>query len=59
MGFEHLTLVPFDRGLINIELMDDKEKELLNNYHKKVYENISPYLDVEETEWLERACAPL
>ncbi len=59
MGFEHLTLVPFDRDLINIELMDDKEKELLNNYHKKVYENISPYLDVEETEWLERACAPL
>ena len=55
----NLTLVPFDRDLINIELMDDKEKELLNNYHKKVYENISPYLDVEETEWLERACAPL
>ena len=59
MGFEPLTLVPFDRDLINVELMDVKEKELLNNYHKKVYKNISPYLDAEETEWLERACAPL
>ena len=59
MGFEPLTLVPFDRDLINMELMDVKEKELLNNYHKKVYKNISPYLDAQETEWLERACAPL
>jgi len=59
MGFEPLTLVPFDRDLINVDLMDAKEKELLNNYHKKVYENISPYLDIEETEWLEMVCAPL
>lgn len=58
MGFEPLTLVPFDRDLINIDLMDNKERELLNNYHKKVYQKISPYFNAEETEWLEKACAP-
>ena len=59
MGFEPLTLVPFDRDLINASLMDAKEKELLNNYHKKVYKEISPYLDSEEAEWLEEACAAI
>ena len=59
MGFEPLTLVPFDRDLINADLMDEKEKELLNNYHKKVYDEISPYLDSEEAEWLEKACAAI
>ena len=39
--------------------MDEKEKELLNNYHKKVYKEISPYLDSEEAEWLEEACAAI
>ncbi len=59
MGFEHLTLVPFDKDLINTALMDPKEVKLLNNYHKKVFETISPYLDSEEAEWLKDACAPL
>lgn len=59
MGFEHLTLVPFDRDLINTALMDAKEINLLNNYHKKVFETISPYLDNKEAEWLKWTCAPL
>ena len=27
-------------------------EEYLNNYHKQVYEKISPYLNKEEKEWL-------
>lgn len=56
MGFEPLTLVPFDKELINISLMNDKEKSLLNAYHKKVYETLSPYLEKEERAWLKEAC---
>lgn len=57
MGFEHLTMVPFDRELVDTGQMDKKERELLNDYHKMVYENISPYLDDDEKKWLEEACA--
>ena len=47
-----LTLVPYDRELISFEDMADKEIELLDNYHKMVYEMISPYLTLEEKIWL-------
>jgi len=56
MGFEPLTFVPFDRDLIDIDLMNDAERKLLNEYHKKVCENISPYLEGEEKEWLINIC---
>ncbi len=56
MGFEPLTFVPFDKELIDINLMDAKERNLLDTYHKKVYENISPYLEKEEREWLASVC---
>ena len=59
MGFEPLTYVPFDKDVIDTKQMSDKEKELLNDYHKKVYEKISPHLEDDEKEWLEEACAPI
>lgn len=45
-------MVPYDRELISFEDMADKEIELLDNYHKMVYEMISPYLTLEEKIWL-------
>ena len=41
-----------DLDAINPDIMTEEEKKLLNNYHKKVYDAISPYLNEEETEWL-------
>ena len=32
--------------------MTAEEKKLLNDYHKKVYDTLTPYLNEEETEWL-------
>ena len=32
--------------------MTKKEIEYLNNYHKKVYDKISPFLNENEREWL-------
>ena len=32
--------------------MNERDVELLNNYHRQVYEKISPYLTEEEAEWL-------
>lgn len=52
MEFEFLTMVPIDLDAIDISLMTERDKELLNNYHKTVYRTISPFLSKEETEWL-------
>lgn len=35
--------------------MSQKDAELLNDYHKQVYEKLSPYLEEEEKEWLKTA----
>lgn len=55
MCFEHLTMVPFDLDGIIPEQMNETERRLLNDYHKEVYEKISPYLEEEEKEWLKEA----
>lgn len=39
--------------------MTEKDVELLNNYHKEVYEKISPYLEGDEKEWLKEATRPI
>lgn len=52
MYFEHITFVPIDLDAINPELMTEKEKTLLNDYHKKVYQLIAPHLTEEEEKWL-------
>ena len=54
MEFEVITYVPFDLDAIEPTLMRDDEKELLNNYHKLVFDTVSPYLTSEETEWLKQ-----
>ena len=37
---------------IDPEQMSAEDKKLLNDYHKKVYEVVSPYLEEDEKEWL-------
>ena len=52
MHFEPLTLIPMDLDAIDPECMTEHEIAMLNDYHKKVYETISPYLEEDEREWL-------
>lgn len=55
MHFDTLTYVPVDLDGIDISVMQPKDVERLNDYHKKVYDKVSPYLDDEEREWLREA----
>ena len=50
--FETLTMVPFDLDLIDKQYLDQKTIDALNNYHKTVYNNLSPYLNEEERAFL-------
>ncbi len=59
MEFETLTLVPFEREAIVAEELTRRERKLLNDYHARVYEAVSPYLDPEEQEFLKRYTEPL
>ena len=59
MGLETLTYVPFDLDGIDPKLMLDDEIEWLNDYHRQVYEKISPRLSKEEAIWLKEATRPI
>ncbi len=52
MYFETLTMTPIDLDAVLPEEMTAREKEILNNYHKKVYETLLPYMNEEEGKWL-------
>ena len=52
MYFEDMTFVPFDLDLVDERYLNAIDKERLNEYHKKVYETISPYLTDDEKNWL-------
>lgn len=54
--FETVTLFPIDTTLIDKMLLTRSEKTWLNNYHKKVNQKLSPYLNAEEKEWLSQKC---
>ena len=52
MHFEVLTYVPFDLDAIDASLLRADEKDVLNAYHKLVFDTVSPYLTDEERKWL-------
>lgn len=54
MEFENITYAPIDLDGIDPEQMSSREKQMLNDYHKKVYEVLSPYMTEEENEWLKK-----
>ena len=57
--FETLTLTPIDTRLILQPMLTRAELDWLNDYHKRVFETISPKLAEADKTWLEKATAPL
>ena len=51
-SFETLTLCPIDTLPIIVEILTSEEREWLNEYHRMVYERLSPELNAEMKEWL-------
>jgi len=54
MSFEAITYCPIDLDAIDKDMLTDKEKQWLNDYHKMVYKRLSPYLDDEHKTWLKK-----
>ena len=55
MEFETLTFAPIDLDAVDISVMEPSDVRMLNEYHKQVYEKLSPYMTEEENEWLREA----
>ena len=55
LGFDTLTMCPFELEAIEIDGLTAEEKQLLNVYHETVFQTLSPYMDAEETAWLREA----
>lgn len=54
MYFDTLTVAPIDLDAIDLTCMNATEKKRLNEYHRKVYETLSPLMSEQEIEWLKK-----
>ncbi|MFK7932897.1 MAG: aminopeptidase P family protein [Saprospiraceae bacterium] len=56
LKFETLSLFPIDLNLVDKNILTTEEIDWLNTYHQRVFDELSPLLDSEETTWLRHQC---
>lgn len=59
LEFETLTLAPYDRKLIVVDMLTPEERAWVDAYHARVLKEIAPQTDAVTQGWLEMACRPL
>ena len=61
LGFENLTYLPYERNLIDMNLISNDYKEYIDNFHKQCFEKLSPFLknDLKALDYLKRKTQPL
>lgn len=56
---EPLTLCPFDKEAIIVDMLSPEEKAYFNAYHERVFNELKPELTPEEQTWLKEATAAI
>jgi len=59
LGFEPLTLAPYDRRLMEMNLLNQTERDWINDYHAKVFAAIAPLLNDGDVNLLAQETKPL
>jgi hypothetical protein len=59
LGFEHLTVVPFQRALVDVSLLSASEIAWVDAYHAECERKLAPMLEGSDLQWLRAACEPL
>ena len=61
LGFENLTFIPYERNLIDMDLISNDFKKYIDNFHKQCWDKLSPLLknDAKALDYLKRKTAPL
>ena len=54
-----MTLAPIDKELIDMSILNKKEKKWLNNYHKKVFNSLKDKMNNDEILELKKACSAI
>ena len=54
--FDTVTLFPIDTNLVDKTALTASERNWLNDYHTRVYEQLSPHVNDDEKVWLEEKC---
>lgn len=59
LGFECITFAPLARGLIDVALLTQDERDWVDDYHQRVLAEIGDLVDGDVATWLQAACAAL
>jgi Xaa-Pro aminopeptidase len=59
LGFETLSVAPYERRLIDVSLLSVAERAWVDAYHRRVREQLSPLLEPAVAEYLAATTAPL
>lgn len=63
LTFEVVSLVPYDRNLIDVRLLSPEQLQYLNRYYQTIREKVGPELEkrqlLEELKWLQQHTEPL
>lgn len=57
--FASLTLIPIDLSQVELSLLNEQEKQWLDEYHLRVREALSPLVESDARPWLFEATAPI
>ena len=57
--FKNFTMVPIDKDLIDLKIMNKNEKNWVNNYHNEVFKNLKNAMSKLEVLELKKACSPI
>ena len=61
LGFDHVTMVPMCRKLIDVSLLSEEERAFVDAYHAEVEEKTKGFFvgDERTLSWLHRETRPL
>lgn len=59
LAFENVTMVPYDKNLLDVKLLSKRDIGYINSYHDKIWRTLSPILESREEmvalQWLREA----
>lgn len=61
LGFEHVTIAPIGRNLIDVDLLSPSERKWVNDYHQECLTKLTPLIAHDElaTAWLKKETLPI
>ena len=52
-------MVPYEKKLIDKSQLENDQIEWINEYHRKIYKLLAPYLKTKQNRWLEIKTSPI